>query len=52
MKEAAGLKIVNKIKPTSDLKLILLPPKHQEEVAQEDVKFFYKNLTSILMSEN
>lgn len=52
MEEAAGLKIEHKTKPTSDLKLILLPPKHQEEVTQEDVKNFYKNLTSILMSEN
>ena len=45
------LKIVNK-KPTDKLTLILLPPKQQEEVTQEDVKNFYKNLTSILMSEN
>jgi len=52
MKEAAGLKTEYKKNPSLDLKLILLPPKHQEEVTQEDVKNFYKNLTSILMSEN
>ncbi|MBQ8460572.1 hypothetical protein IJ541_10805 [bacterium] len=51
MKQAAGLKVVNK-KPTDKLTLILLSPKQQEKVTQEDVKNFYKNLTSILMSEN
>lgn len=51
MKEAAGLK-VEYIPPNDSLKLKLLPPKQQEEITKEDVKNFYKNLTSILMSEN
>lgn len=40
------------LKPMTDLKLVLLPPEENEEVTQEDVKNFYRNLTNILMSEN
>lgn len=40
-----------KPKPTTDLKLVLIPPE-ETEVTPEDVKNFYKNLTNILMNEN
>ena len=43
---------IPKKKPTDSLKLVLLPPKQQEEVTQEDIKNFYINITTILMSEN
>lgn len=39
-------------KPTTELKLILLPPAEPEEVSPEDVKFFYKNLMCILNDNN
>ncbi len=46
------MKDVIPLKPTAELKLILLPPEKPEEVSEEDIKYFYKNLANILMSEN
>lgn len=43
---------IKKKKPSDSIKLILLPPEEHEEVTFNDVKNFYVNLTSILMSEN
>lgn len=40
------------LKPTTELELILLPPEDEEEVSGEDVKYFYKTLANILISEN
>lgn len=40
------------LKPTTELKLILLPPEEKETPTKEDVKNFYKNLANILLSEN
>lgn len=40
------------LKPTTELELILLPPEESEEVSEEDVKYFYKTLANILISEN
>lgn len=34
------------------LKLILLPPKEQEDVTEDDVKCFYKRLANILISND
>ncbi len=39
-------------KPTDKLKLILLPPKEHEEITEEKIKNFYKNLANILIEEN
>ena len=39
-------------KPTDKLELILLPPKEPEEITEEKIKNFYKNLVSILMEED
>lgn len=44
--------IIQKPKPTDKIELILLPPKQKEEVTEDDVKNFYKNLTAILLSED
>ena len=44
------IKTINR-KPNDRLKLIILPPKKQEEITPEDIKNFYKNLTSVLISE-
>lgn len=41
-----------KFKPTTDLTLVLLPPKVNKEVTREDIKNFYLELTNILISEN
>lgn len=46
------MKDVIPLKPTTELKLILLPPEEPEEVSEEDIKYFYKNLANILMNEN
>lgn len=40
------------LKPTTTLKLKLLPPKEPEEITEEKIKNFYKNLVSILMEED
>ena len=39
-------------KPTDKLKLILLPPKEYEEITEEKIENFYKNLANILIEEN
>ena len=41
----------NEHKPTTKLKLVLLPPKENKTVSNDDVKFFYKKLATILLSE-
>lgn len=40
------------LKPTTKLKLVLIPPKEPEPVTQEDVKYFYKKLISIFLENN
>lgn len=40
------------IKPTTKLKLVLLPPKEPKIVTQDDIKYFYKKLANILIAEN
>lgn len=39
------------LKPGNELKLILIPPKEDKEVTKDDVKYFYKKLANILISE-
>ena len=39
-------------KPTTKLKLTLLPPKENKSVTNDDVKYFYKKLATILISNN
>ena len=43
---------IKRFKPTDKLELILLPPIEPEEVGEEDVKNFYKNLAKILLSDD
>lgn len=40
------------LKPTSELKLVLLPPEEPEEVTEEDIKYFYRKLANILIAED
>jgi len=45
----------NNVKPfkaRSPITLVLLPPKEEKEVAQEDIAQFYKKLTNILISKD
>lgn len=39
------------LKQSDKLELILLPPKEPEQVTQEDVKYFFKNLINIFLEE-
>nr|DAI41247.1 MAG TPA: hypothetical protein [Caudoviricetes sp.] len=50
LKPKINLKI-NRPRPTTDLELILLPPKKLKEIKEEHIKNFYLNLTNILMNE-
>lgn len=43
---------IKRLKPTTKLKLVLLPPSEKEEVGKEDIKNFYINLAKILLSDD
>lgn len=39
-------------KSKKELRLVLLPPKESKDVTEDDIKYFYKSLANILISEN
>lgn len=43
---------VVQLKPTTKLKLKLLPPDEQEQITQEKIINFYTDLIKILVNEN